>query len=205
MQALFVDGSQLWFNEITNTCHARTMFTHHLRFSHADFFYWHKFHKSHSNTLWLYTCSPLGPGLVSTSPEMTSSWDMTAITSIMRTLLNTERRRRNNPETREDDKVEVAAACEVKVEQVHATSCVCLEAGPLEEVWVGKSLVDEGRSSVVVGVDEECPWGEMIIRNEKSGDKVTEEGVAVRRRLQLKSPIRARHCSIDIITAYLKQ
>ena len=47
----------------------------------------------------------------------------------------------------------------------------------------------------------------MSIRNEKIGDKTTEEGVhvAVRTHLQLNSPIRARHCSIDIITAHLKQ
>ena len=127
---------------------------------------------------------------------------MTAITSIMRTLLNTERRRENNPEPPEDDEVEAAAACEAN-EQVYAASCACLET----EIWVGESLVDEGRSLVVVGgVDEECSWEEMSIRNEKIGDKTaTGEGVVVRTRLQLNSPIRARHCSIDIITAHLKQ
>ena len=78
---------------------------------------------------------------------------MTAITSIVRTLFNTERRRENKPEPPEDDKVEAATACEVD-EQIHASSCVCLET----EVQGGESLVDECRSLVVVvcGVDEEC-------------------------------------------------
>ena len=66
----------------------------------------------------------------------------------MRTLLNTERRRENKPEPRENDEVEVAAACE----QVHVlASCVCLET----EVRAGESLVEEGHSLVVVGVDKE--------------------------------------------------
>ena len=68
----------------------------------------------------------------------------------MRTLLNTERRREKKPEPRED-KVEAAAACEVDEQVVHKASCVCLET----EVQGGESLVDEGRSLVVVGgVDE---------------------------------------------------
>ena len=82
---------------------------------------------------------------------------MTAITSIMRRL-NTERRRENKPEPQEDDKVEAATACEederVQVD-LHAASCVCLEASLLEEVRAG--LIDEGRSLVIVDVDEECP------------------------------------------------
>lgn len=52
---------------------------------------------------------------------------MAAITSIMRTLLSTERRRENKPEPRDDDDVDAtSAACEID-EQVHAASCVCLE------------------------------------------------------------------------------
>ena len=72
----------------------------------------------------------------------------------MRTFLNTERRRENKPEPREA-KVEATTACgKVDDEQVvHATSCVCLET----EIRAGESLVDEGRSLVVVGMDEECP------------------------------------------------
>ena len=126
---------------------------------------------------------------------------MIAITSIMRRL-NTERSRENKPEPQEDDKVEAATACEederVQVD-LHVASCVCLEASLLEEVRAG--LIDEGRSLVIVDVDEECPWEDPSTRIE---DKA-EECVAVRTRLQLKSPIRARRCSIDIITAHLKQ
>ena len=52
---------------------------------------------------------------------------MTAITSIMRTLLNTERRRENKPEPPENDEVEAATAYEVDEQVVHVASCVCLE------------------------------------------------------------------------------
>ena len=71
----------------------------------------------------------------------------------MRTFLNTERRRENKPEPPEDDEVEAVAACVVD-EHVHTSVLyVCLET----ETLAGESLIDEGRSSVVVGsVDEEC-------------------------------------------------
>ena len=73
---------------------------------------------------------------------------MTAITSIMRTFLNTERRRENKPEPLENDEVE---ASEVDEQVVYTCSLMCLLGD--REV----SLVGEGRSLLVVGgVDEEC-------------------------------------------------
>ena len=78
----------------------------------------------------MYSSSPLrfGPGLVSTFPEIISSCEMTAIIiEIMRTLLNTlERCTENKPEQRDNDAGKVD----------EAASCVCLGAGPVEEVRV---------------------------------------------------------------------
>ena len=51
---------------------------------------------------------------------------MTAITSIMRTFLNTERRRENKPEPLENDEVEAATASEVDEQVVYTCSLMCL-------------------------------------------------------------------------------